>query len=294
MKMKWCMLYFNLMVFSSTVVAKELSPYTVYIKAGAVLETLDGKSKIFLDKGIYAKVLEEDPLKRDIFQVYDKRMKPKYEVLSQYIVEIAEDTKLLPNLDPQKVYPPQSVFQIENTIANYETQFNFHVDSLQLAELNEIYNDKISYILSYRYEMRTLFTSTLPFLFGASLNYQAASWTNEFETINLTILSLGPTFKYKRTIFDNITASAVVGGEFAPVYKGASSKLQESYTALIYDLGAEAEWKTAYGNLSLGTHFRHHYLTLDKTNRESLKTTPKEYSLSSLGAMIGYRFEWSL
>lgn len=282
------------LIFPLILQAAELSPYTVYLKPGKRLFSIKDKSESVLTKGIYAKVLELDTKRRDQFYIYDKSGKVAYLTDAEGLVEIAEDTRLLPNLDAEKIYSPKSVFRAENKKALFDTQFSVHFDSLGLSSLNEIYNDQISSVISNRYEVRTLYVSDMPFNFGLCLNYQSAYWKNDVEEVKISILSFGPIFQYNILRDEDMKIKALMSAETAPIYSGITANYTDNYSALLFDMGLESEWKTPIGILSLGGHYRHHELKLQKTTRQNIQLPPKEYSLNSFGATVGYKFEWSL
>ena len=134
----------------------------------------------------------------------------------------------------------------------------------------------------------------MPIQFGLSLNYQSAYWKNDIENVKISILSFGPHFQYNFYNNENFKANALVGAEAAPIYEGLSASYKDEYSAMLFDMGVETEWISPVGVVSIGSHFRHHDLTLTKSNRSNLQLTPKEFSLNSLGLMIGYKIEWNL
>ena len=274
--------------------AEEPKPYTAFIIAGAVLTKLSDKSQVILSEGLYVKVLEINPKRRDQFIVYDKSGVAKYQVGALDLVEVAEDYKILPVYEAKKVYPPKSDFKTENKFAKFDSQFNFHVDSLALASLNNIYNDQISSVISPRYEIRTLYVTELPLEMGFNLNYQSTYWKNDIEEVKLSILSLGPQFKYKFNEIKNFKLAALLGAEIAPIYQGSAGALKDKYSAILYDLGVESEWHYPFGIFTLGSHYRLHRLALSETNRTDSEFLPKEYTVSSFGIMFGYKIEWEL
>lgn len=281
-------------LLSFSIMAEEQRPYTVFLKAGTVLTKIKDKSEVILSKGIYAKVLELNPNRRDLFNVYDKNGVIQYQVTAVGMVEIAEDIKILPGIDAEKVYPPKSIFKASNKFATFDSQFSLHFDTLQTSNLNNIYNDQISNVLATRYEARTLYVADLPIEFGFGLNYQSAYWKNDVEDVKISILSLGPQFKYKFFDNNNFNISALLGAEIAPIYRGSSALYTDDYSATLLDLGVESEWLSPLGILTFGSHFRHHEIALTDSNRPNLELVPKEFSLNSLGFMIGYKIEWNL
>lgn len=284
-----------LLLFSSfSLSAQELRPYTVFLKEGTLLKKLKDNSEVILSKGIYAKVLELNPKRRNRFYVYDKNGLAAYETSAEGLVEMADDIKLLPDMDAEKFYPPKSTFKMTNQIATFDSQLSLHFDNLQLASFNDIYNDQISSVLSTRYEARTLYVSDLPFKFGFSLNYQSAYWKNDFEDVKLSILSIGPHFKYNFYKTDGFNAQCILGAELAPIYQGSTADFTDKYSAQLYDVGIESEWQSSLGIFSFGSHFRHHEVALSESNRINLALTPKEFSVNSLGVMLGYKIEWEL
>jgi hypothetical protein len=285
-------LLFSLPAFS--LVAQGAQPYTVFLIAGSVLTKITDKSEVILSKGIYVKVLEINPKRRDLFNVYDKNGVIQYQATAIGMVEIADDIKILPGIDAEKVHPPKSIFKASNTFAKFDSQLSLHFDTLQVSSLNNIYNDQISKVLATRYEVRTLYVSELPVEFGFSFNYQSAYWKNDFEEVKISILSLGPQFKYKFYDTEKFNLSGLIGAEIAPIYRGSSALYTDDYSATLLDLGMESEWASPLGILTLGSHFRHHQVALTESNRPNLALVPKEFSLNSLGFMIGYKIEWSL
>ena len=274
--------------------ASEAKPYLVYIKPGSILTKISDKSEVKIDKGIYAKVLELSKTKREQFYIYDKEGDAKYIVDSINLVEVSDDIHILPDINAEKTFPVQSIFKTENKLANYHSQINLHFDNLKLSELNNIYNDQISNVLATRYEIRTLYVTNLLFDFGLGLNYQSAYWKNDVEQVKLSILSLGPHFRYNAYTNNDFNLNIVGAGELAPIYQGRSTLYTDKYSAMLYDLGIESEWETFIGKLSIGSHFRHHSIALTESNRSDLQVTPSEFSLNSLGIMIGYKIEWEL
>ncbi|MDO9183501.1 MAG: hypothetical protein Q7U04_13890 [Bacteriovorax sp.] len=283
-----------LALFSFGLLAQEQVPYTVYLKAGAILTKITDKSEMILSKGIYAKVLEINAKRKEVFNVYDKNNIAQYLVSAVGIVEIAEDAKILPSLDPLKEYPAKSSFKAINKLAQFDSQLSLHFDSLQVSELNNIYNDQTSSVLSSRYELRTLYVSNLPIEFGFVLNYQSAYWKNDIEEVKLSILTFGPQFKYNFFVNEDLNFHALMSSEVAPIYQGSTALYNDKYSAIILDFGIESEWATSLGKFEIGGHLRHHKVSLTKSNRENLELLPKELSLNSLGVMIGYKMDWDL
>lgn len=178
-----------LCLFSFSIMADEMRPYTVFLKEGTVITRIKDNSEVILSKGIYAKVLELNPKRRDLFNVYDNTGKAIYQMTAKGMVEIAEDIKLLPGIDATKIYPPKNIYKAENKFADFDSQLSLHFETLQVSALNDVYKDEISTVIATRYEVRTLYVSVLPVEFGFSLNYQSAYWKNDIEDVKISILS---------------------------------------------------------------------------------------------------------
>ena len=282
-------------LFSFETYSNDVLHYTVFLKAGTILTSLKADHhEVRLEKGTYVKVSEIDQNKRSEFLVYNKKGVAEYTVKAENVTEIAEDTRLLPKENAQRIYPPKSVFKAENYHSDFETQFNLHLENLTLSNLNNIYNDQIKDVLTNRYELRTLYQAPLPIKFGLSLNYQSAYWKNDLEEVKLSILSLGPVIQYQLYQGDEAKITTILGVEFTPIYSGTTSTYTDKYSATLIDFGVESEWPTRFGLISLGSHFRHHQLSLSESNRENLQLMPKEFTLNSFGVMVGYKIEWEL
>ena len=290
------MKYFLLFILISTsLMADDRKPYRVYLKEGAILTKLSDKSKVKLTKGIFVNVLETSPTRREIFIVYDKNGKAAYQADAEAINEIADETRLLPDVDADIVYPAPVLHHSNDKVAFLDTNFNLHFDNFQTGIFKNIYESTSSSVIGPRYELRTLYKSDMPVNFGVSLNYQTLSFKDSSnENINFSILSFGP--QIERTVYreELLALSVVGGGEFAPVYKATSGEFTEEYSAMLFNLGLEGTWDTRLGKFSLGTHFRYHDLTLSETNRPNINLVPESVTTSSIGVMAGYKYEWDL
>ncbi len=274
--------------------ANEAKPYQVYIKPGSVLTRLSDKKTVSLPKGIYANVLETSPTRRDLFVVYDKAGTPVYATTADGIVEIDKDIKILPNVDAEITYPPPSTLRSDNKEALFDTQFNLHLDQLQTSAINSIYSQELSSALSNRYEIRTMYISELPVNFGLGLNYQLAYWENDVDEVKLSALSFGPQLQRYIYAEDSMAISLFLGAEYAPLYRTSSGSSVENFKAMLFDLGTEIMWDTYYGKWSLGAHYRRHDLTLTSSTRPGVNVIPEELIINSIGAMVGYKYEWDL
>lgn len=288
---------FLIIIFCMTklsVMASEDKPYKVFLRPGAELISVKDKTRHMLEKGIYANVLETNPVRREWFSVYGKDGKAQYIVKANYVAEVAEDIRVLPNVDAEISYPAPVILNGYNKNLFFDTQFNFHIDSIDITPLQALYEQELASINSNRFELRTLYNSDLPVNFGLGINYQIANLNNDLDNIKYTILSFGP--QIQRYIYEgeNTAISLHLGVEFSPIYKTQSGASIEKYRAILMDLGLEAMWATRFGKWSVGSHLRRHNLTLTSTTRTGSVPVPEEYTIQSIGGFIGYKYEWEL
>ncbi len=287
-----------IMILTKNVNAEDINAYSksysVWLKAGTILTKISDQTIEVLPNGIFVKVLETNPNRRDIFNVYNKNGLAEYTVPAESVHEYANETRLLPIPETANTNAPKSIFKNFNPKAIFDSQISIHFDSLQVSALNTIYNDETAVAPAVRYEARTLLVSQLPLKFGICLNYQSAYWKNENENIKLSILSFGPQFGYPLYDENEFKFLGLISAEYAPIYEGSTELYHDKYSAMLFDLGLETQWKTNFGVIVLGGHLRHHSIALTDTDRPSLELTPKEFSLNSLGVVLGYKIEWSL
>ena len=282
------------LIFLSHVMAAELKPYKVYLKPGTVLTSLKDKTDQRITRGIYVFVLETSPLKRDHFIVYDKAMKPVFETTALGIVEIEKDLAILPNIDAETIYPAPSVLKSNNKNAFFDTQFNLHFDSIGAASFNTLYGTELTSTLGTRVEIRTLYNSELPVNFGLALSYQTASWSDENGDMKLSALSFGPHIQHYIYEEKEMAVSLILGAEYSPNYQTSTGEFIDKYNAVMLDLGAEVLWQTNLGKWSAGAHFRRHDLSLNSSSRTNIELNPEDVTVNSIGAMLGYKYEWEL
>jgi hypothetical protein len=292
--LKFILIIFSLFLFN-IVDAIAAKPYLVFLKSGTILTRISDRQNVYLAKGIYANVLETNPTRRDLFIVYNKAGKPLYETTSAGILEVKEDLNILPNVDAETVYPPPQLTKAIDRFAFLDSQFNIHLESMRTTALNPNNDQSLSNAVGPRYEFRTLYNSTLPINFGLGMNFQSLQWNNSIdEPTTLSIFSFGP--QIERVVYneENISASILFGAEFAPVYSVKSGEFLDKYKATLFDIGAEGNWTTQNGIWCIGVHYRHHDITLTSTTRPSANPLPEEISLNSIGAMVGYKYEWDM
>lgn len=282
------------LIFLSHVMADELKPYKVYLKEGSVLTSLKENIDQRLTRGIYAFVLETNPSKRDNFIVYDKNMKPAFTTTALGVVEIENDVAILPNVDAEIQYPAPTVFKTPDKVAFFNTQFNMHFDLIAADTFNLLYGTNFTSALGKRFEIRTLYNSDLPVNFGVSLNYLTASWLNDDDEMNLSALSFGPHLQHYLYEEKEMAISLLFGTDYSPNYRTSSGEFNDNYHAVILNLGVEAIWQTYFGKWSGGLHLRRHDLSLINTTRSTLSPLPEDLKIYSIGAMLGYKYEWDL
>lgn len=276
------------------VLAAELKPYKVYLKPGTVLTSLKDRTDQRITRGIYVFVLETNPLRRDHFIVYDKTMKPAFETTALGIVEIEKDVAVLPDIDAQTIYPAPSVLRSNNKNIFFDTQFNLHLESIDAAAFNSLYGTELTSTLGHRFEIRTLYNSELPVNFGLGLSYQTASFSDENSDMKLSALSFGPYIQRYVYEKEKVAVSLWLGAEYSPNYKTSSEEFTDKYNAVMIDFGAEVLWQTSIGKWSAGAHLRRHNLSLTSSTRTSLDPLPEDLTVNSIGAMLGYKYEWDL
>jgi hypothetical protein len=283
------------LLISSFLSAAELKPYIVFLKPGTELTRLSDKKNLAIEKGMYARVLETNYKKRDLFYVYDEKGNALYETMAKFIVEVEDDYALLPKQRADVVYPAPSQLKIADKTRTLQSQFNVHMDNLQTSDFNSIYSDSLASVTAPRFELRTMYERPdLPFGIGGSINYQSTSWKNDVDQIRFSVLSFGPVFLYDFFEDDDVRVTALLGAEFAPVYRTSSGDSKEEYKAMLYDVGVEGAWKTDYGFWAIGSHYRMHTISLESSNRTGVNPEQGSLSIKSLGIMVGYKHDWSL
>lgn len=282
------------LVFLSNILADDLKPYKVYLRPGTILTDLKDHKDQRITRGIYAYVLETNPLKRDHFIVYNKAMEAIFETTALGIVEIKKDVMILPDIDAQTIYPAPSVLKSNSKNAFFDTQFNLHLDNINPAAFNSLYETQFKRTLGTRVEIRTLYNSILPANFGFSLNYQTASFSDLNNELFLSAISFGPCLQHYIYEKENIAVSFLLGGEFSPNYQTSVDEFTDKYNVFMLDLGSEALWQSDWGKLSAGLHFRRYDLKLSSSSRTNISPLPGDITINSIGAMLGYKYEWDL
>lgn len=291
--------FFTLIYSHSTLFAQERVPYTVYIKPGSVLKRLSDQKSFITNKGLYTKVLEIHPTKRDLFNVYDNEGNLVYTTGPDNIVEIAEDVRVYPKVNAALVYPPKATMFSEDQSSKFNTQINLYLETLNVDGLNQIYSPLNSKANGNRIELKTLYTSSFPIDFGLSLSLQNAKWDAEIngnaQEITLTSFSIGPTFNYKFYTHEYFHLNANLSAELSPLFETKSQISKESYSAFNYGLGINAIFPTMFGSFNLGLSYKHSNLNLSKTTLDS-STGFREtaLSLNSVGFLLGYVKDWEL
>jgi hypothetical protein len=290
--------WFFVIIISITNVYAEIFTKQVYLKPGTLIKRLNTKEEFLLEKGIFvsAKPTNES---RTNYIIFDKSNQPLYLVEGISVVEFDKEVQMLPNVDAETTYPAPSIFKSFNQHAFFDTQFNVHLDNLQTSAFNNIpEGTSAASTIANRFEIRTLYNSSLPVNFGFAINYEFSSWTTETEleikNTSLSILSLGPQLQHYVYEDDTFALSLIFGAEYAPIYRLSTDLQNDHYSGILLDLGAELLWGSDWGKWSLGAHFRRHDLTLNSTSNSGLYALPESIIVNSIGGMLGYKYEWDL
>ena len=282
------------LIILSHVLADDLKPYKVYLKEGTVLTSIVDKKDQRISRGIYVYVLETNPQKRDVFIVYDKNMKPAFKTTALGVVEIKKDIALLPAVDAEVIYPPPTKLNASNKNAFFDTQFNVYIENIGAGAFNSLYSTEYPNAFGNRYEIRTLYNSALPVNFGMSLNYFTATWPVDDGDMKLSTLSFGPHLQHYIYFEEEMAVSLIFGTDFSPNYRTTINTFTDKYYAVIFNLGTEILWQNYFGKWSAGIHLRRHDLSLMSSTRPDLSPFPEDLTAYSIGAMLGYIYEWDL
>lgn len=267
----------------------------VYIKKNAVLTSLKDSSLVQVKNGFYADAVEANPSLRDQFYVYDKNGKPLYTVEALDIVEVENDTQLLPGEKGNITYPPKNKFQLINENLPIESEFAIHFDSINLSELHPFINSSLGSTMAPRYALNTHFKTLIPVSVGVNLNYQASSWIDQNNiSSDISILSAGPEIKYTFHESEKYKLSVLASYEFCPVYTLKSEGSIDKFSASIFNLGLHNDLDTIIGKLTIGLNYRRHTLTFINSTRTLPDLVSQEYAVNSFGVSVGYNINWDL
>lgn len=275
--------------------AQSQEPYSAYIKPGAVLTRLSDNKNFVSDVGIFAKVKETHPTKRDLFYVYNKKGELTYTVQPQYISEISEDIRVYPKVNAEVIYPPRSTLKNVDETFNFNTQLNIHISSLDTEAFSSFYQPEDSSANLTRFELRSVYQSLLPVNFGITTSFQYGTWfdTNS-NKVTMKNFSVGPILEYSFYQKENLNVKAILSGEFSPLYQTSSIASKEDYSSLIFQIGAEANYLTTLGIFNFGVNYRKQDLNINSSTLSGSGVANEDISLSNLGLTVGYILNWTL
>lgn len=275
--------------------AQSQEPYPAYIKPGAVLTRLSDNKTFISDVGLFAKVKETHPTKRDLFYVYNKKGELTYTVQPQYISEISEDIRVYPKVNAEVIYPPRSKLKNNDETFNFNTQLNMHISSLDTEAFNSFYQPEASSANLTRFELRSVYQSLLPINFGITTSFQYGTWfdTNS-NKVKMKNFSIGPILEYSFYQKENLNFKAVLSGEFSPLYQTSSIASKEDYSSLIFQIGAEVNYLSTLGIFNFGINYRRQDLNINSSTLSSSGVADEDISLGNLGLTVGYILNWTL
>lgn len=270
-------------------------PYPAYIKPGAILTRVSDNKSFVSDVGLFVKVKESHPTKRDLFYVYNKKGELIYTVQPQYITEISEDIRVYPKVNAEVIYPPRSELKSPDQFFNFNTQFNLHISSFDPNAFNSFYQPEDSSANLTRFEFRSIYVSEFPIHFGMTASFQYGTWldTNS-DKVKLKNFSIGPILEYGFYQRENLNVKAVLSGEFAPLYETSSINSKEKYSSLIFQIGTEANYQTVLGTFNFGINYRKQDLNINSSTASSSGVADEDISLGNIGITVGYILNWTL
>lgn len=282
--------FFNLVAH-----AQSIQPFPAYIKPGAILTRLSDNKSFVSDVGLFVKVKEIHPTKRDLFNVYNKKGELVYTVQPQYITEISEDIRVYPKVNAEVIYPPRSKLKNIDDSFNFNTQLNLHISSLDPSAFNSFYQAADSSANLTRFELRSVYQTQLPVNFGLTAGFQYGTWfdTNN-EKVKMKNFSIGPIVEYNYYQRENLNFKAILSGEFSPLYQTSSLASKEDYSSLIFQIGTEVNYLTTLGTFNFGIHYRNQSLNINSSTLSSAGVADEDISINNLGIVVGYILNWTL
>jgi hypothetical protein len=288
---KYIVIIFFAWVTSTLAAATSLSrePYLVYLIPQANLESLADQKTIVTDHAMFVYALEENEITREKFWIYNNKKEKKYLTAVTNIRAIDPDIALLSKESESSFYratPDKTMY--------FQTNILLHFEQISMNSLAAVYRAQTNSANANRYELRTLYNLGLPIHFGLGFNFQSIYWPNGEEQERLSVVSIGPVFSYKLLSSHLLALSISASAALAPIAQGTSSQNTDNFYGHSFGVGMEADFPSLVGNFSLGTHIYRNILLLKNTTRTNLAINPEEYTLSSFGISVGYKFDWNL
>ncbi len=282
-----------------------LKPFRAAIKAGAILESVDGQHTIIAPKIIYVLAVEKE-IGEEIVYIYNKKNEIVYQTNSKYIVSIESDLDM-------EARP--KIFKIETPKEDL-TQFvdkklkTHHFISFHTQQLSDPFSASVfaSYLNLSRNLTLTAHATALeyqfflpwnfPVDFGLIGNYISGSWKKEALGMHWNSTNLGPIIQKQFEIpkvSKHFQMRTTLG-----VMKSLSFDLKSDevvsdikYSSLSTRFSFEALYKTGYGTLGLGPNYSLSKYSLLSADR-NIRLNSKKETVKTLGLSFLYFFEVDL
>lgn len=304
-----CILLFFAFTLSKEILATE--PFWAKLHEGAPIYNLQNQPVRTLKKDLISKIAPDQENSLDYFLIYNKEGTPVLKIDPKNVTPIDQELALLPGPQVLETYPPRKFINAPDQKATFSGQLNIHVDQIQAGPLSSVSQNEIKSEWGQRYELRTFYHAkiepfessdltksfVIPFYIGLALNMQNHTWKNETQNDKLTVFGAGPVVGSSFFQENDQGYRASLGIEYALTYKLESARNQEDssiekFKGTIFDFGVEKYWRTSFGDLTFGSHYRRHILSLNTNENATRNLPPQKITLNTIGIMLGLTYHW--
>ncbi|GEM_PF-4715187 len=226
--------------------------------------------------------------------IYDKKKNIKYKTLTKNLAFLEEVIKLRSTIAGNKIYPKKNKYHSVDRSIPVEMHFLYRSESTNFESLNYLATDELDTARSNTLSIKSYFNSLLPIDLGLVFDYQTGIVESESDSIVWSSMSIGPTIKYDFYRYGDLVFNTQFAVKKSLFFNATSEYTSASYSALAWQLGIEAAYKTKFGSFSLGLEnsFIKTSVKGELQDQASFSNTKETMNQSAL--TVGYQYTWIL
>ncbi|OUR98754.1 hypothetical protein A9Q84_04905 [Halobacteriovorax marinus] len=227
--------------------------------------------------------------------IYNKKGEIKYKTLTRNLSSVEKIITLRSNISAEKTFPPKTRLHTSDKVFPLESHFLYRRESSDLGAIATALDKDSGAATSNSFSFKFYYDSFLPLDFGLVMDYQIGQISSEDgNTANWQAFYFGPTIKYDFLETSNFKFNSQFAVKKSLRFNASSDGDSVNYSALLWQVGLEAIYKTRIGNFSIGyeSSFIRSSVKGELSEQETFnneKTTMQQNAIS-----IGYQYTWNL
>lgn len=268
-------------------------PFRAVLPKGVRLTKVNSLERFEINETVYVRAQEQFPGSQNSF-ILSKDNRPLYTTLTKNLTSIERIVDLAPGGDATVVHEAPTKASSTDSEFKLETNLSFHLESIDASLISDLHQASETRMNANRFQFQVFAATALPVDMGLAMSFFSASLgsqdgVDELGSVNINGIFLGPHIKYTLGEKDQSYTELIFKAERSLSFKSTDEFLENSYSGVLFGLGAEWTYQTFLGPFFAGADVKFTRYSLSSSTSAEVLAPVQKMSQTGFGAYIGYR-----